>query len=353
MEEETTQPLSQSEIDALLSGLMGPAPVSAAAPAAEQPGVPRPAAAEPVARPWDFRQSTRFTPDVVRAISRVLEQSHLMIQTMLPASFRAPVIPKPMEIVTLSFERYLQMPKDRGVALILVSDRLTAPILLLLDESVTSSLLDRELGGSGVPSPITRALSALEIEVLSLAVDNFVRVLETTFQLVVPDMRLACDRVGASAQMENIVAPTESLLWVKQPITFGPHSGWIHVLIPYMSIEGLLPTLSTWRAGWMRQDTEDPVASGLNPSLGIRPVRVEVALAPISLTVGQLHGLEVGDIIVTPHKVADGFWISVEGRAAYWGRTLGKSGNRLVAQVERVIPKPGQDEAESGTEPSS
>ncbi len=350
-EQANNQPLSGPEADALLSGLIGPAPQTSPA---EEPADPPSAGevAETRARPWDFRQSTRFTPDVVRSITRVLEQSHLMIQTMLPASFRAPVIPKAMEIITLSFERYLQMPKDDGVALILNSDRLGAPILLLLDEAVTSSLLDRELGGSGVPSTMSRALSALEIEVLSLAVDNFVRVLETTFQLVVPDIRLTCDRLIASAQMENIVAPTESLLWIKQPITFGSHAGWIHVLMPYMSIEVLLPTLSRWRTGWRRQDAEEHLPSGLNPSLGIRPVRVEVLLAPINLTVGQLNGLEEGDIIVTPHKVADGFWIAVEGRAAYWGRILGKRGNRLVAQVERVIPKSHQDDGVAAADTS-
>ncbi len=344
---EENRPLSQEEIDALLAGMAQAAPEAPSSPPAEPPApqTPQmtdeaPAAARPDdgVRPWDFKQSTRFTPDVVRAISRVMEQSHLMIQTMLPASFRSPVTPKTPDIVTLSFERYSTVPKDRGISLTIVSDRLAAPILLMLDEMITAAILDRELGGQGAPGAMTRTLSPLELQVLFLASDNFVKVVEATFQLAIPELKLSCERVVASSQLQNVVPPTESLLWIKQPIAFGAHTGYMHIVLPYMSIEPVLPNIVTWQAGWSSRGSEVQDVDGLSPALAVRPVVVEVALAPISLTVGQLHALEPGDIIVTPHKVSDGFWVTVEGRPTYWGKTVGKVGPRLAILVERVIP---------------
>ncbi len=356
--ENDNRPLSPGEIDALLSGLGSQNP-AANSNGESTPGTPpippatpeedsAPMVSAPVqrvetaatgAKPWDFTASTRFTPDVLRAVLRVTEQSHLMIQTLLPASFRAAVSPGDPSVQSISFERYLQVPKDHGACLTMVSNRMAAPILLLLDDTLTSAVLDRELGGTGTPSALTRTLSPLELNILNIALEPFVQWLTSTFQLAVADLRLTMERVVSASQMQSIVSPTESVLWVEQPITFGNTGGIIHMVLPYVSIEPILPSILTWQAGWGQNDAEaEEEEDALHPALGIRDVVLQAVLPPVMLTVRQVMDLSSGDIILLPNRVSDGYWVLAEGRPTYWGSRLGQMGPRLAVQIEEVLP---------------
>jgi flagellar motor switch protein FliM len=289
-----------------------------------------------VGEPWDFRQTTRFSAEVLRGFRRLFDHWGPLMQTALPPSTRMPVEIGDLKMDPLSYEAYARSPVDFGVlGVVEEASGLLGPILLRLDEGLALVLLDRELGGAGVPMERTRPFSSLELSVMRGPLEMVTRLLEEIFRLQMPEANLTLDRVDGANQLQNIAPPTEAVLWVQQALTLNGVAGRVHVVLPYASIESALTLLVTGQRGDMPTDVGQAV---LKPFVGLRHVRAEARLGPVVLTAEQVAGLRPGDVVALNVRVGQGFWMTVEGRPAFLVHDIGRVGLRTAVRVAQKLP---------------
>lgn len=307
-----------------------PIPTPALVEAIEQ----RPEAAER----WDFRYRTRFSADALRAIRRMFDHWGTMLQTTLSPTIRLPVAAGVLEMDLMSYEAYTREAVDHGVVVILEASHFRGPLLLRLSEGLALALLDRELGGMGAVVPRDRAPSPLELDVLLSPIEVLVHGLQDVWRMGLPDLALKITRLEGLTQFQGAVSPGEAILWIKQSVTMGDNltDGMLHCLIPYSSVEPVLPTLFTGQPQELKPG--DHGSEVLDPTLGLRRVRIEAKLGPAVLSVGQLRKLREGDVIALPTKVGQGFWMMVEGRPAFLAHQIGRVGIRTAIRISQMLP---------------
>lgn len=291
--------------------------------------------AEP--KPWDFRQTTRFSVETVRAIRRVFDHWGPLLQTSLAPIARMPVKLGELKLETMTYEGYARQPADHGVVAVLNASAFGSPFLLRLDEEIALGLLDRELGGPGLAMPRTRGFSPMELQVVQGPVEGIIRVLEEVWRVALNEVTLELVRMDNANQLQAIASPTEAVVWVQQEVVLGTNRGAMHVILPYPAVEPVLLQLVTGRGG------ESPAKAGerpvLKPFVGLRHVRVEARLGPAVLSAAQVQALRPGDVVALPIRLGQGFWMTVEGRPAFLVHDIGRVGLRTAVRVAQLLPR--------------
>jgi flagellar motor switch protein FliM len=283
-----------------------------------------------VPRPWDFRQTTRFSAEILRGFRRLFDHFGPLMQTALPPATRMTVDIGDLRLEPLSYEAYARSPADNGVlAVVTEAAGVLGPFVVRLDEGLALVLLDRELGGPGVAATRTRPFSSLELSVVRGPLEVLVRLIEEIIRLQVPEANLVLDRVDGANQLQNIAPPTEAVLWVQQGLTLNGVSGRVHVVLPYGAIESALTLLVTGQR----------LEAVLKPFVGLRHARTEARLGPVVLTAEQVAGLRPGDVVALGVRVGQGFWMTVEGRPAFLVHDIGRVGLRTAVRVAQKLPR--------------
>jgi flagellar motor switch protein FliM len=288
-------------------------------------------------KPWDFRQTTRFSAETVRAIRRVFDHWGPLLQTSLAPIARMPVKLGELKLETMSYETYARQPADHGIVAVLNASAFGSPFLFRLDEELALGLLDRELGGPGFAVPRARGFSPMELQVMQGQVEGIVRVLEEVWRVALNEVTLELVRLDNANQLQAITSPTEAIVWVQQEVTLGTNRGAMHVILPYPAVEPVLLQLVTGRGG------ESPAKTGerpvLRPFVGLRHVRVEARLGPAVLSAAQVQALRPGDVVALPIRLGQGFWMTVEGRPAFLVHDIGRVGIRTAVRVAQLLPR--------------
>jgi flagellar motor switch protein FliM len=288
-------------------------------------------------KPWDFRQTTRFSVETVRAIRRVFDHWGPLLQTSLAPIARMPVKLGDLKLETMTYEGYARQPADHGVVAVLNASAFGSPFLLRIDEELALGLLDRELGGPGTATPRARGFSPMELQVVQGPVEGIVRVLEEVWRVALSDLTLELVRMDNANQLQAIAPPTEAIVWVQQEIVLGANRGTLHVILPYPAVEPVLLQIVTGRGGEVpSKGGERPV---LKPFVGLRHVRVEARLGPAVLSAAQVQALRPGDVVTLPVRVGQGFWMTVEGRPAFLVHEIGRVGIRTAVRVAQLLPR--------------
>ena len=327
--------LSQDEIDNLLSSLsVGTETLETevAASSADEPAFEK-----RNYKLYNFRRPDKFSKDHLRALQTIHENYARQLGLVLTAYLRTTVEIDVVSVDQLTYDEFVRsMPSPMTVS-ILELEPLPGQILMGLGYEVTSSIIDRMLGGPGEAEARPRELTDIEQSLMRRVIDRALTSLEEAWRSMM-NINVMLVGMEESYSMISVATPGEIVALVTFEINLGhKDSGLMSLCIPYPVVESVIGQLSAQRIyhgqkGEVPKEHQEKVLSKLHYA----KLPLQVYLGGTSINVNDLLNLRTGDVIRLDRAAADNLLVEVNKKPKFYCRPGTLKKNLAVYIVEDV-----------------
>jgi flagellar motor switch protein FliM len=290
-----THTLSQSDIDALLSG--GTAGASRSGAAA------RPRGAE--VELYDFRRPNRVSREKLRALEAMYERMSKALETWLIGRMRGNVTVNLQGVEQLTFGEFmLSLSSPCAAFTFEMADAGGQQGVIDVGLDFAYYVVDRLFGGSGEKESLHRGLTRIEEKANRIVAERICAQLSETWQDHVP---LGAALSGFESVPEILQAGTreDPVLVASLEVRAGQVSALISISVPFVALEKFFIGQGNRRvknptAAAREAETSRTVAGGM--LLDTR-VPVSVRIPEFQLSMREIAALEPGSVIATPTRV--------------------------------------------------
>lgn len=285
--------LSQEEIDRLLQGLS-----SGELDAEEMKETP-----EKVTKNYDFKRPAKFSKEHLRTLEIIFEHYSRLLSTNLPVYLRKSVQVNVASSETVTFSEFTNALSNPVVLGIINFEPLAGNVILELSPNLGFAILDRMLGGSGVPLEKNREFSEIEMSILDKIMIACMQLLREPWRNVV-DLDPFMERIETNAQFAQIIAPNEMIAIVTLNVRIGDVEGYMNACLPYITLEEIMDKLNTkfWFST-MQSVSDEDFAEYIESMIKRTTVPVKAVLGKSVVSVLDFANLQVGDVIRLDSKV--------------------------------------------------
>lgn len=327
--------LSQAEIDELLSNISSGA-VSAEEIQSEEK--------QRKIKVYDFKRPDKFSKDQIRTLYMIHENFARFFNTYLSANLRTMVHVDVASVDQLTYEEFIRSLPNPSVISVFQMRPLKGNAILELNPNVVFALIDRLFGGIGSPPAKPRALTDIEEAIITRVINKALESLQDAWKQVVainPQM----DVIETNPQFTQIVPPNDMVVIVTLQAKIGQAEGLLNICIPYLVLEPIMSKLTTtfWVASSVAKQESDEDVQALKKKLRRAKVPVTVGLGKVTVTVAEMLGIAVGDVLQLETKVDDELSLFI-GQQEKFKCKPGISGKKMAVQITGVIEGDDLDE---------
>lgn len=335
--------LSQSEIDALLSGsveaeqrnsevgvnlaeLMGPA----------MPGG-KSAPAEKSVRPYNFWSPERFSKEQMRAVELVHESLAERLTTSLPPYLRTEFRPRVVHIEQGRADDFLKDLPAGTLFHVLLLDPLPGRMVLVIGQDLTWLLLERLLGGTTPNRKKPGVLTDIGQSLIKGMVEYMLNDIKAAWAKVVT-LEPKLEDSTTNHHWVQMMMGNARVMLVSFEITLGDVTGTMGIYIPFSMLKPVANVLNphVWIAGLEERRTDDGVREKTVQGLQQIYVPLRVMLGSAELTCGELLALSPGDVIPLDTPINKYLEVNVGDRPHFEGQ-VGTIGQRLAIQITALL----------------
>ena len=300
-----------------------------------------PRSPRPVTGTYDFRRPTTFAREHVRSLAVAHEVFVRRFASGLNNALRTVVQMEPLSVEQMSFDDYIRSMPNPTVLTTISLAPLPAAAVLEMNVQLALVLVDRMLGGQGVPVAPRRP-TEVETHLLHELVSTGLPAFAETLQPLA-DVSPQVGGVDYNPQLVQVVAPSEVVLLLTYRVTIaqGTRSeGLLTICYPYSTLGPALAQLSSNL--WL--DPASPSDRGgasapLRAEVPTVPVRLVVQPPAIEVSARELAALRPGDVLRLDHPADEPLVGAVGDRDVMLGH-LGRRGRRLAFQVREWTVEP-------------
>jgi flagellar motor switch protein FliM len=331
--------LSQAEVESLLSA-MESSVEGAAAPAREKPrsgGAPK---LREKVTPYDFKRPERVGKEQMRALQTLHEGFGRNFGAALSGLLRSIVEVKLTSVDQLTYSEFVFSLENPTCFNLIVAEPLEGSLILDINPSILYPVIDRLLGGGREAGPpARRPLTEIELRLVSRITRLFLEELRRAWENVI-DLKLSVDRVESNPQLVQIVPPNEVVVLISFELTIGDARGMMNLCIPFNSIEriGGKLTSNSWVTYSRKPASAESIAM-MSERLKGSVVELVVQLAETKITMNDLIGLRVGDIITTEKDVATPMQVIVHGHTKFGAFPGAYKGHKAIQVGEPIATR--------------
>ncbi len=282
---------------------------------------------------YNFRRPDKFSKDHLRALQTIHENFARQLGLVLTAYLRMTVEIDVVSVDQLTYDEFVRsMPSPMTVS-ILELDPLPGQVLMGLGYEVTSSIIDRMLGGPGLPEPKARELTDIEQSLIRRVLDRAIVSLEESWRSV---LNVNATMVGLeeSYALIQVATPGEIVALMTFEVNLATrNSGLVSLCIPYPVLEGVIGQLSAQHI-FHRQQSSIPIEEQekILKKLNYAKIPISVLLAGTTINVNDLLNLSVGDVIQLDRLAKDNLLCCINSRPKFFCRP-GKVKDKLAVFV--------------------
>ncbi|MCL6548374.1 MAG: flagellar motor switch protein FliM [Alicyclobacillus sp.] len=316
--------LSQSEIDALLSALTS-GELKAEDIRQEERG--------PRVRNYDFRRAMRFSKDHIRIIHRIHEHFARLLTTHLSGILRSVVQVQVESVDQLPYEEFIRSIPTLTVMYLLEFAPLEGKVVVEINPQIVFAVIDRLMGGVVMGPYRERELTEIEAAVLRRAFGPMPGFFADVWRSVI-EVEPRFVSTESNPQFLQLATPNETVLVATLSVKVGSVTGFIHVCIPHVTLEPVVPKLTPqyfMDAGKSRRGRQSD-AEDLARQLAEVQVDATVVLGETELTMMDLLQVQVGDVIPLRTPIASPVRVVVEGVSTF-AACVGKVRDRYAVKI--------------------
>jgi flagellar motor switch protein FliM len=321
--------LSQDEIDALLSTVVDEGGQSESMEAEEF--VPKKISV------YDFRRPDRVSKEQLRSIRNLHDKFARNFSSNLSSFLRTITDISLVSVDQMTYGEFLMSLPDPTSFNIISMIPLQGNAVLEINPSLVFPIVDKLLGGAGLPLFQVRELTQLEMTIIDGIIALILKDLEDVWKQVVPNVRFKKELSENSPHVIQIVAQNEVVVLIVFEVKFGEATGMMNLCLPALVLEPILGKISSqdWLIGAKKGRTgeyEIRILELLESML----VRCTVELGRTTLSMEEVLELATGDTVLLNKKSTQPLNIYVGNRHKFFGN-LGVLGVKKAIKITNPV----------------
>jgi flagellar motor switch protein FliM len=146
-------------------------------------------------------------------------------------------------------------------------------------------------------------------------------------------------KIETNPQFTQIMSPNETVALITLDTKVGNIDGMIHICIPHLVIEPIIPKLSTkfWFSGITKEISSNELKV-LEKKIETTLLPVSVVLGTSEITIGDFLDLQIGDVITLDTVVGDDLKILIGNNHKFYGKP-GLKKNRVAVKITNSSKK--------------
>jgi flagellar motor switch protein FliM len=328
--------LSQAEIDALMSAL-----TSGEVNAEDI----RDAGQAARVRNYDFRRAMRFSKDHIRIIERIHEHFGRLLTTHLSGQLRSVVQIQLESVDQVPYEEFVRSVPALTVLQVFEFTPLVGKVVIEMNPQIVFAMLDRLMGGVIKGPYKERELTEIELALMERVLGVLPDFLSDSWRNV-EDLSPVLVSMESNPQFLQLSTPNETVLVVTLSARIGNASGLMTVCIPHVTIEPIIPKLSTQNfmdGGKARHRDHHPEMMKLNKHLMNTFVNIAVSLGTTELTLEELLDVQLGDVIPLSAPIDQSVTVNVNEIPTYTA-SVGTRKNHYAVKILEAWKEVSDDE---------
>lgn len=279
--------LSQSEIDNLLAALStGELDVDQMQEAGDKQ-----------VKDYDFKRPAKFSKEHLRTLEIIYEHYGRLISTNLPVYLRKNVQVSVASSETVTFSEFSNALSNPVILGIVDFRPLNGSMIIELSSNLGFAMIDRMLGGPGVPLDKTRDFSEIEMTILQKMMVICMQMMHEPWRNVI-EINPMMERIETNAQFAQVIAPSDMIAVVTMNMKIGDVEGLMNICLPFFTLEDIMDRLNTkyWYANMQKEDSEN-YEEYIESLIRRIDVPVKAVLGKSQISVSDFVNLQLGDII--------------------------------------------------------
>lgn len=285
---------------------------------------------------YDFARPSKFAKDHLKTLEFIFEHFGRLLSTNLPGYLRKNVQVEVMNSEAITYFEFSNALSNPVLLGIIDFAPLDGNILIELAASLGYAIVDRLLGGRGVPLDRSREFSEIELILLEKIINVCTNLLvEPWGSVVALEPRL--ERIETNSQFAQIISPGEMTAIVTMNVTIGDVEGLMNVCIPYSCIEPVVDKLNTkyWYSA-MQVNNDNTYRELIESTLAKARIPVRAVLGKSTISVNDFVNLQMGDIIRLNAKVDEELDVYV-GNIKKFKALPGAAGDSYAVRVVSIV----------------
>ena len=285
--------LSQSEIDNLLAALS----------TGELDADQIQGEDEKKVKDYDFSRPTKFSKEHLRTLEIIFEHYGRLVSTNLPAYLRKNVQVSVASSETVTFSEFSNALSNPVILGIINFAPLNGTIIIDLATNLGYAMLDRMLGGSGIPLEKNRDFSEIELSIIQKILVMLTQLLREPWKNVI-EIEPVLTRLETNSQFAQVIAPNDMIAIVTLNMKIGDIEGFINVCLPFFTLEDVMDKLNTkYWFSTMQENQDEDCEEFLEAMIRKVDVPIKAVLGKSILSVSDFLNLQVGDCIRLDSRV--------------------------------------------------
>lgn len=285
---------------------------------------------------YDFARPAKFSKEHLRTLEIIFEHYGRLLSTNLPVYLRKNIQVEVMNSEALVYSEFSSSLSDPVILGIVNFAPLQGNIILELASNLGYAIVDRMLGGAGVPLDKDRDFSEIELLIIERIMNVCTNLLREPWQNVV-EIHPRLERIETNSQFAQIISPSEMIAIVTINLKLGDVEGMMNVCLPYLTLEDVMDKLNTkfWYSTMQSRD-EQEYTEAIEALISKAPMPIKAILGTSSISVSDFINLQAGDIIRLDRKVDEELSVYV-GSIRKFTALPGSSGNGYAVRITSVI----------------
>jgi len=319
--------LSQQEIDSLLaaltSGELGTEDVKTG-------GVQ-------VFKPYDFWRPNKFSKEHLRTLEMIHQHFARRLSSFLSGYLRTAVSVEVASVGQMIFEEFTRSIPTPTMLTIFSMEPLEGLGILEINCQLAYSIIDLLFGGPGAINGQLREPTDIELLVvrrLGKRILEHFSISWQDFYPVAPEIQ----SVETNPRMQQFYSPNEVVALITFDISINEESkGLMNLCLPYLLLAPLVSQLSV-RQQFVRQSISPKPEDirWLQHWLGFSRVDLAVVLGESEITIRDLLGLQIGDVLMLNRRFDQDLHLYVEGELKF-SVQAGRVKENLAVQVVSLL----------------
>ena len=246
---------------------------------------------------YDFKRPAKFSKEHLRTLEIIYEHYGRLISTNLPLYLRKTIQMTVASSETVTFSEFSNALSNPVILGIIDFKPLTGNVIIELSPNIGFAMIDRMLGGSGLPLEKNRDFSEIEMTIITKLMIICMQLMKEPWKNVI-DINPIMERIETNAQFAQVIAPSDMIAIVTMNIRIGDVEGYMNVCLPYFTLEEIMDRLNTkyWFSTMQKDDLAD-YHEHIESLIKRVDAPVKAILGKSVISVNEFLGLQVGDVI--------------------------------------------------------
>ena len=254
---------------------------------------------------YDFSRPTKFYKEHLRTLEIIFEHYSRLISTNLPVYLRKNVQVTVASSETVTFNEFTNALSNPVILGIINFTPLNGQIIIDLATNLGYAMLDRMLGGSGVPLEKNREFSEIELTIIQKLLIMFTQLLREPWKNVI-DINPVLQRLETNPQFAQVIAPNDMIAIVTLNMKIGDVEGFMNVCLPFFTLEDVMDKLNTkYWFSTMQENRDENYEDYIESLIRKVDIPIRAVLGKSTISVNDFMNLQVGDCIRLDSRVDD------------------------------------------------